>query len=381
MKKSQWTVGSGQWAVMTRVARPAPSTAHCPLPTAYSRPGVTLIELLITMAIMAIISAAILGTASSAMEAARRDRTRVLVTKIGNLITERLASYETRRADVYPAITQAIDTWANDPGLTPADRANRQSPRGQMIADARLLAARELMKMEMPDRGDDIEYYRANPPVVLQAISSPMQGYIRRYTPAQAAERDAAECLYMTVMATTADGEARTLFAKQDIGDTDEDGAPEFIDGWGQAIDWIRWPSGVVSDLQPRDAGGLRVDHDPIDAYRRDLTTITGPAIDAYPTDANFRGTYKDNIRDRLVGTAPLGRKQAFRMVPLIYSKGPDGEPGMVRAKSADVAPLDPYAIFDHNGDAGTVQCQAGEVDPDRAVEVKDNITNHLIEY
>ena len=58
-----------------------PSAISIP-PSAFRLPhsprrGITLIELLITMTIIAIISAAILGTASAAMENARRSRTRV----------------------------------------------------------------------------------------------------------------------------------------------------------------------------------------------------------------------------------------------------------------------------------------------------------------
>ena len=42
-----------------------------------------------------------------------------------------------------------------------------------------------------------------------------------------------AECLYMIIMNACGDGEARTLFPESSIGDTDGDGAPEFLDGWG----------------------------------------------------------------------------------------------------------------------------------------------------
>src|SRR4051812_6764502 len=64
-----------------------------------SRPALTLVELLITMTIMAIITAAILGTASAAMESAHRSRTRQTIHKIHSLIMERLESYSTRRVD------------------------------------------------------------------------------------------------------------------------------------------------------------------------------------------------------------------------------------------------------------------------------------------
>lgn len=338
------------------------------------RRGVTLIELLITMAIMAIISAAILGTASSAMEAARRDRTRVLITKISNLITERLASYETRRADVHPDIENALNAWVA--AAPAAEFAARNAARGLMMADARLLAVRELMKKEMPDRVEDIQHA----PLMLQDSPSAAKTYFRRYTAAQGDANDSAECLYMTVMNVTGDGEARTLFAKQDIGDTDEDGAREFIDGWGQPISWIRWPAGVVSDLQPllppsaSNPQPTRADHDPLDQFRRDLPTITGPAPTLYPP--SLKATYEANIRNRLTSTAPIAQKQAFRMVPLIYSAGTDGSSAMKRPKPGEVVakPLDPYLLADDG-------LQAGAPDPTAEGSVKDNITNHLIEY
>ena len=70
----------------------------------------------------------------------------------------------------------------------------------------------------------------------------------------------------------TGDGEARTMFTSQDIGDIDGDGAPEFLDGWGKPIRCIRWPAGFVpspADGRPR---GSRADRDPFDPYRRDPT-------------------------------------------------------------------------------------------------------------
>jgi len=390
--------GKGSATLVTPVAlcavRPAAFVfPQPPVPKPQSpRHGVTLIELLITMAIMAIISAAILGTASAAMENARRNRTQVLVTKIHGLILEKLASYESQRRDLNPTIQAAINGIVTTAATgSPADFAAANLVRGAIMADARLLAVREQMKLEMPDRWEDLDYYSGRTqPLVLSGFPSLARNYRRRYTAAQAASNDSAECLYMTVMNATGDGEARTLFAKQDIGDTDEDGAPEFIDGWGQPISWIRWPAGAISDLQPllpaspSQPEPMRADHDSFDRYRRDLLTVTTPPINLYPTagTTNFHGTYKDNIRDRLTSTAPLRQKSAFRLVPLIYSAGPDGNSAMVRPDDPSVAPLDPYINFEHRlTGGGTIICQDGEIDPNNASEAKDNISNHLIEY
>lgn len=334
------------------------------------RRGVTLIELLITMAIMAIISAAILGTASAAMESARRSRTQQLITKIHGLLLEHLASYETRRLAIDPAIVYAIDSYVAS-ATTPQMLALRNVERGQMLADARLIAVRELMKMEMPDTAADVHHV----PQVLATVPTLNAAYRRMRTTASQNANDTAECLYLTVMKATGDGEARTLFAKQDIGDTDEDGAPEFIDGWGEPIKWIRWPSGLVSDLQPIDANGNRAS-DPLDPFRRDRQLAgnaeQSPSISVYPP--RLATAVNDNIRYRYKLTVGPPNRSAFRLVPLVYSAGPDGAPAFLVAKNDGRQPLDPFRIMSD----GT---QAGAVDAATASDAKDNITNHLIEY
>jgi prepilin-type N-terminal cleavage/methylation domain-containing protein len=393
MMMSQCGMSNGECGGKPAKRKPA-RIPHSPSPIPHSAfpSGVTLIELLITMAIMAIISAAILGTASAAMESARRSRTQQLITKIHGLVLERLATYETRRLEIRPEITGAIDIWVQSTPMssppTPAEMrelARRNAARGQMLADARLLAVREAMKMEMPDMIEDISHT----PLVLASRPSLSAGYFRRYTAAQGDLHDSAECLYMTVMGGTGDGEARTLFAKQDIGDTDDDGAPEFLDGWGEPIKWIRWAPGLVSDLQAMDASGNRPS-DPLDPWRRDRQAAPGkdlmPPIGDYPQVPTtspgkpFQLVYRTNIRDRLTAAGDPPFKSAFRLVPLIYSVGPDGESAylVIPDEQRRDRPLDPFHIANSN-DLGPYQ--VGRDDPQQRNANKDNITNHLVEY
>jgi prepilin-type N-terminal cleavage/methylation domain-containing protein len=344
-----------------------PAAAHSsirnPQSAIRNRPAMTLIELLITMTIIAIISAAILGTASAAFENARRSRTQSLITKISGLVLERWDSYANRRVDVDPDIVTAIDALYPST-ITAAER-------GQMLADARLLALRELMLMEMPDGWADVNHA----PSVLANVPALTQSYRRFFAAGNELDHESAECLYMTVMNATGDGEARTLFTSQDIGDKDGDGAPEFIDGWGNAIGWIRWPAGVISEMQPINPDGTRpgdADHDSFDIFRRDSPIVMTPVIDDYPPI--FRATYKANLRDRIVQAASPNesRRNAFRLVPLVFSAGPDGGAGI--AIFAPVNPLDPYSVSGNNR-------QLGEIDPTSEFTAKDNITNHLMQY
>ncbi|WP_428308240.1 prepilin-type N-terminal cleavage/methylation domain-containing protein [Lacipirellula sp.] len=349
------------------------------------RGALTLIELLVTMTIMAIIAAAILGTAAAAIESARVRRTQSTIAKIHELIMERYASYETRRIDVDPSITQAIDRWVGE-ATNPEDYRMRSLARGQMIADARLLGLRELMKMEMPERWGDVRY---EPQILSQA--PPLTHVYRRYY-AQTQQSvvnegfsELGEMLYMVVMTATGDGEARAQFSKNEIGDVDGDGAREFIDGWGEPIGWLRWPAGVVSDRQPLNPDGTRpgeTDHDPFDAFRRDSPSVVWPPLECYPQTGprhgNFQRTYYLNLRKRMETAASPGKsyQTAYRLTPWIASRhgkfryfilGIDEE-------GRTNYPLDPYL-------AAYGSYQQGCVDPDFPDESKSNITNHQMDY
>jgi hypothetical protein len=188
-------------------------------------------------------------------------------------------------------------------------------------ARARLVALRDIMRMEMPERWDDVVV--APPPgsslVQRTALS---WSYYRRYEQArirveaafgvgtqrdQGTERlnrySSAECLYMIVsMAGGAD--ARDDFHPNEIGDADGDGLFEFHDGWGNPILFLRWAPGLVgSPLQAQtffNSGG--------NVFTRDAVAAESAALaDHDPFDSR-------NIQSH-----------AYRLVPYVYSAGPDG--------------------------------------------------------
>ena len=106
-----------------------------------------------------------------------------------------------------------------------------------------------------------------------------------------------ADCLYLIV--TLAGGEdARAQFAPDEVGDTDGNGLPEFIDGWGRPIFFLRWAPGFNdSDLQ----WNIFLDQDRVQAAQKDHDPFDPRKVDA----------------------------SAWRLVPLIYSAGPDGQYGV----------------------------------------------------
>ena len=76
-----------------------------------------------------------------------------------------------------------------------------------------------------------------------------------------------AEMLYMIV--SMGSPEAMEQFNQSEIGDTDGNGWPEFLDGWGRPIFFLRWAPGFspYSDIQTM-ADPIKHDHDPFDPRR-----------------------------------------------------------------------------------------------------------------
>jgi len=309
----------------------------------------------------------------SAVEAARRARTKATIVKLHTLLMERYESYKTRRVDVNQGILNQIETAFQN-----GDIDARQ--RGQVLADARLLATRELMKLEMPDRWSDVIGNSVSSlppttpinsfvqPLILSTRPSLTQAYLRRYRSINTADvatiqsNQGAECLYMVIMLATGDGEARTLFGQQDIGDTDGDGAPEFLDGWGNSIQLIRWPAGFV-DVSELMSGNADADHDPFDPFRRDSPDAQRPNSSTHPISSVLIGPLDNNIA-------------AYRLVPLLYSRGSDGETDLIVDTGAVVG-LDPYAAL--YGTPNTQLGTARDIDND-GEGWHDNIHNHLLD-
>jgi len=351
------------------------------LPESPFRLGVTLIELLIAIAIIATLAVVFLGASNAAMEHARQARTKSTVSKLHSLLMERWASYQTRRVEISPSIRQQIEQSATG------------RERGLMLADARLLATRELMKLEMPDRWSDVTGFdigggirdrNSSPPypMLLEDRPAITKSYLRRYvrnTPSE--DNEGAECLYMIIMLGTAEGEARTLFSSQDIGDTDGDGAPEFLDGWGRPIHFLRWPTGFTPNSSIM-SGDPEADHDPFDMFRRDqpLPAAERPDLNRYPNQLRVL------VREMRARQDTNGG--AFRLLPLIFSAGPDGSTGVhvpgdkfVQGEDITRQLPDPYVAIYGNDQNSELQLLGVVGGPNGTSAAHlDNIHNHLQE-
>lgn len=200
------------------------------------RNGFTLVELLITVAIIGIMASMIVFAMFSAQEAAREQKTRMLITKLNNIVMQRWESYRTRRV--------------------PIQFTNAEAKNAPLAAKMRIDCLRDLMRMEMPDRWSDVKddpvapFTRAAADKLQRpAVNQAYLALATAGTPTE--ENQGAECLYMMVMQSLAqEGDSREVFKANDSADTDNDGYPEFIDAWGRPIQFIRWAPGFQSPLQ-----------------------------------------------------------------------------------------------------------------------------------
>jgi prepilin-type N-terminal cleavage/methylation domain-containing protein len=331
---------------------PTPDTRHLKS----RRRGFTLIELLVAITIIGILAGLILGVASVAGETARHRKTEQMIARLHTLLMEHYDTYKTRRVSVRQQIIDGINASTHPDYNIPAEK-------GRALAYARLYALRELILMEVPDRWSDILLTDVpdDPAAGVQAgrvqyallpffqdasQASPISGrtglaevYLRRYaaiatrtnsltgqpnTGEEITDNQGAECLYLVITLATGEGEARSLFGESTIGDTDGDGAYEFLDGWDRPINFLRWAPGFDSQIQinankflplPVNAAWLteaNSDHDPFDVYR-----VDPPAFRLVPLIFSGGGdeTFALHLQKRYAALRGLTRPQ-LRIVP-----------------------------------------------------------------
>jgi prepilin-type N-terminal cleavage/methylation domain-containing protein len=252
------------------------TTAHqgVPQPPAGRWGGFTLIELMVVLAIIAVLSSLSLAGLAGVRQRAKIDKTKSTIRKIHETIMPQYESYLTRRV---PPLSGASNPAAG-----------------------RLAAIRLLMTLEMPDQWSDVV---SVPPVFGPLPPWAQTAAVRRYaaikspppppppaTPSLAYE--GAECLAMIVMRGGFDTGIPESFRADEIGDFDQDGWPEILDGWGKPIGFIRWPAGFASPLQPQDS---TVNPDPFD-----------------PMGVSAQVAY------------PAAAQLDYGLTPLIFSGGPD---------------------------------------------------------
>lgn len=304
-----------------------------------------MVEVLVTISIVAILAAMTMGVLHSAKQIAAEAATKATIVKLNAIIMRKYEGYVNRRVPV------------NLSGLKPAQ-----------AREDRLYAIRDMMRMEMPDRQPDVDLGPIQLPnshqhVPLPAVTRVYQNRLAKAKPGNGSALGdlSAELLYMIV--TVGTPEALQQFGQSEIGDINENGLPEFLDGWGRPIAFLRWAPGFTpySGIQLREATVATGDpqvkyHDPFDPF----------------------------------GVDP----PAYQLMPLIYSAGSDGKLGLRvngptsssgYAFAHDNPPVNESGKSENMFTAASFLTMGepmhdNPADTSPSTEHMDNITNHHIE-
>jgi prepilin-type N-terminal cleavage/methylation domain-containing protein len=349
--------------------------------------GFTLVELLVTITVLGILLSLVFAAMRAATNSAKVAKTKATIAKLHQIIMAKYESYLTRRVQVdLVSFCQNNGSYTSQYNSTPA----------KALARARVNAIRDLMRLEMPDRWNDVlssdsdttgvsplimdpnmtaVAKTAGTTVVLAATKLYMLAYQNAKSVAGSSSAAAtadrpkyssAKCLYMIVMS---DPDAARLFAADEIGTVDASGMPVFLDAWNRPIYWLRWPAGFIAgnlpgsqahganfgadgDLQ---TGDTTNDHDPFDPRK-----YFGDAFAVYPL---IYSAGPDGRSDINVGTDGRGNTTSIGLT------GGDIDPYTPDANSLYVGQPWPSASF--NGDAALTFPATGS---------HDNIHNHHIE-
>lgn len=270
------------------------------------RGGFTLVELMVVGTVIAVLATLSVAGLAATRQRVKAEKTRNTIRKLHEIVVGHHESYLRRRV---PYAASATNQRAN--------------------AAARLEAVRQLMVYEMPDCWADVA---ASPAAVMSTLPAHLQtGAVLGYASSRPANAtpalEGAECLYMIVSRGGIEPDLMEQFRSDEIGDTDGNGAPEFLDGWGNPICFIRWAPGFANSvLQKADAVNF---HDPFDPQRNDTA--------------------------------------GYALVPLILSAGPDGLVG-INLSTGWLSAASLSSLVTTRPTVGTV---------DGTDDAGDNITNH----
>ena len=278
------------------------------VPNQPARRAFTLVELMVVIMIIAILSSLTLAGLSGVRQRAREDKTKSTIRKIDAVIRPMYDSYRTRRVQVAAGL----------------------EPRSAAIEKLRNL--RLLMTREMPDAWLDVvdPATLPSPPLFTSSAAERryMLNYLQfvnsspRFTQTNPANGEtfgnlyaSAETLHMIVALGGFETDALEFFRPDEIGDIDGDGAPEFHDGWGRPIMFVRWPIGYPMPLSMSPSGALPLQTVPEEfAAGADVVRIPDP-MDPWNVTDTRNAPFNEPAPRSYFDPA---------LIPLIYSGGPD---------------------------------------------------------
>lgn len=343
-----------------------------------NRRGLTLVELLVTISIMATVTSMLVIAYRSAATEANNIRSASTIQKISRVLRSRMQEYESETVQA-----SQLKSVLGVPSLV-ALPSNLKSRRQDDETVNRLLQrtvlglTRQMILQEMPDHPDDLKWsskWVSNGLTPSDQLTH-VRNYLSRFRSFDCGLNDSgtgqvfaglevtprtyqlinrltaidpsnqnrvpwhsakngkpwdlneepwearnanAELLYLIIEDSTLNGSsAIELFGKSEIGDTDEDGLNEFIDAYRNPISWIRWPTSNLN---------VAFQHPDLLDPNLSLEKISNEPIDNFRSDPGYAVYSGAKVFD-----SPGGFTQ-----PLVISPGADRELGILIAHPSPV--------------------------------------------
>ena len=344
------------------------------------RRGFTLVELLVVIVVISIMASLALGGLWRATTVAKTRHTQALIRKLHDRVMARWQELRDRRLPIDGfAAYGNVNSVVAPPYARIANWGVNPSQWG------RLLAKRELMRLELPQNWMEV----TTQPAVLSPFAAPpanqyttsiRESYLTAYNnnidPTTGAlapptiTNESAECLYLIVMRGQDDNPSLVeQFSRDNIGDADQDGAPEFLDAWGNPIRFLRWAPGFVID--PITGGRISDLQNGLDWFDPQTPPNNYDGLDPMRLD----------VSDASVFPSP---GWGYSLTPLIYSSGPDKVPDILHVSKAPPGTVvdaldmaDPYHVSLTGSQSGLPMTPLTVVPGEFGYS--DNIHNHAL--
>ncbi len=281
------------------------------------RRGFTLIELLVVLVIIALLAALAISVVGAVMTNARTAATSATLSKIDARIKDRIQTLAGLDYEAYELLA------TND------SRVSLNSKE-----EARVVAKKLAFEEAFPQTWAEFDKFY---PQLATEITN------KYGTNTFNAATESAEVLYYILTSGPIPGKGRRKvisgigqtqtdeFSGADTADTDGDGLPEFVDGWGNPLRFYRWPTRLI---RPTGVAGLG---NPLPAADLNNAKVLMPAL----TATNAVQDADDPYQVLANASDPDQFEKAFHTpstyhVPLVISTGPDEILGL-----SEPAPID----------------------------------------
>jgi len=355
-------------------------TAGTGVPAAY-RQAFTLVELLVVGVIIAILATLTLITMSMVANSTKEAKTRATIQKLDTAMQQIFEEYERKAATIRSRVVQKFYADTSVTAGSIDEQKAKQELRERIVTHF----IRDTMRMEMPQSWAEVDAPPNKITVELDGEEtsidvgeSPLLEYYRNEYKKASKPPNRAALLFLIIQ--NLNPEALEAFHGSEVADTDGDGLLEFVDAWGNPIQFLRWAPAF-----PGGGGGGGLQQDVLKLCEPRYVPVVNGETNASWWQTNYQNKSQP-LWDAILkaGTPPLGhpdpldgRKDSvgWYLYPLIYSAGPDGKYDILDENTSSPlfttdadGVLDPFAFpFGMPGDA----------DGDGGLNHFDNIHNH----